>query len=438
MLGHCTRRICRAISALPEISSSSFLSSSSSSSSSSSRVTASNTAAAAVAAPTGAPTAATAAAPATTSSSAVAAAAAAAAATATAAATASTAAATAAAAAAAATAATAAATATAARARLRSIANAAAAANNGASRSSSAPPSSTLAAAAGTDSGAGAAVAATAATGGSGGGGAAGTLAFPPPGAAIEGAPRRMGPALTSEAAGLSELIRRRGGLAALSDARTVAAVLRAAAPRRQNAFHPPRARGHDILPWPSPQDAGGVCQRLAKRVEARVRMWRTLGTGVGVGIRAMVPFAVRHPYPASERRRVRIATCVFFSIAAGGRSDVLYVFGSSNSGGSGWGGGGGSGGGWGGGARIGASSTMGGHGRRRSGGRGRGEMAVAGGNTKGRSPSKAEEQLYAVLGALLEVAKELLPGAREGGAAVNAVGETAVLTLKGACALNR
>ncbi|CAN0532495.1 unnamed protein product, partial [Ectocarpus sp. 12 AP-2014] len=47
-----------------------------------------------------------------------------------------------------------------------------------------------------------------------------------------------MGPALTSEAAGLSELIRRRGGLSALSDGRAVAAVLRAAAPRRQNAFH--------------------------------------------------------------------------------------------------------------------------------------------------------------------------------------------------------
>lgn len=36
------------------------------------------------------------------------------------------------------------------------------------------------------------------------------------------------------------------------------------------------------------------------------------------------------------------------------------------------------------------------------------------------------------------QAAKELVPGAREGGAAVNAVGETAVLTLKGACALDR
>lgn len=49
---------------------------------------------------------------------------------------------------------------------------------------------------------------------------------------------RTIGPALTSEAAGLSDLIRRRGGLGALSDGRTVAAVLRAAAPRRQTAFH--------------------------------------------------------------------------------------------------------------------------------------------------------------------------------------------------------
>lgn len=48
----------------------------------------------------------------------------------------------------------------------------------------------------------------------------------------------RMGPALTNEAAGLSELIRRRGGLSALSDPRGVAAVLRTAAPRRQSAFH--------------------------------------------------------------------------------------------------------------------------------------------------------------------------------------------------------
>lgn len=55
---------------------------------------------------------------------------------------------------------------------------------------------------------------------------------------------RSMGPALTSEAAGLSDLIRRRGGLAALSDGRAVAAVLRAAAPRRQNAFHRQRASG--------------------------------------------------------------------------------------------------------------------------------------------------------------------------------------------------
>lgn len=49
---------------------------------------------------------------------------------------------------------------------------------------------------------------------------------------------RIIGPALTNEAVGLSDLIRRRGGLGALSDGRTVAAVLRAAAPRRQSAFH--------------------------------------------------------------------------------------------------------------------------------------------------------------------------------------------------------
>lgn len=38
----------------------------------------------------------------------------------------------------------------------------------------------------------------------------------------------------------------------------------------------------------------------------------------------------------------------------------------------------------------------------------------------------------------IVQAAKELLPGSREGGAAVNAVGQMAVLTLKGASALNR
>ncbi|CAN0245759.1 unnamed protein product, partial [Hapterophycus canaliculatus] len=38
----------------------------------------------------------------------------------------------------------------------------------------------------------------------------------------------------------------------------------------------------------------------------------------------------------------------------------------------------------------------------------------------------------------VVQAARQLLPGARNGGAAVNAVGETAVLTLKGACALDR
>ena len=135
-----------------------------------------------------------------------------------------------------------------------------------------------------------------------------------------------------------------------------------------------------------------------------------------------MVPFAARQPYPASERRRLRIATCVFFSMAAGGRSDILDVFGSSNNGGSshggvagdggggvGWSGrggdsrGGGGGGGSGDGARREVSNTRPGHGRRRSGGE-RGEVGIEGGKSKVRSPSKAEEQLNAVLGALLEV----------------------------------
>lgn len=38
----------------------------------------------------------------------------------------------------------------------------------------------------------------------------------------------------------------------------------------------------------------------------------------------------------------------------------------------------------------------------------------------------------------LEQAAKELLPAARDGGAAVNAVGQMAVLTLKGTSALNR
>lgn len=79
-------------------------------------------------------------------------------------------------------------------------------------------------------------------SGGSVGGGGGGNAGSGGP----DALPRRsMGPALTSEAAGLSELIRRRGGLAALSDGRAVAAVLRAAAPRRPHAFlhQPQRAR---------------------------------------------------------------------------------------------------------------------------------------------------------------------------------------------------
>ncbi|CAN0039475.1 unnamed protein product, partial [Choristocarpus tenellus] len=37
-----------------------------------------------------------------------------------------------------------------------------------------------------------------------------------------------------------------------------------------------------------------------------------------------------------------------------------------------------------------------------------------------------------------LQVAKELLPGARDGGAAVNLVGEHDVFTVQGMCAMNR
>eukprot|EP00904_Undaria_pinnatifida_P002933 jgi/Undpi1/12640/HiC_scaffold_6.g02308.m1 len=322
-------------------------------------------------------------------------------------------------------------------------------------------------------------------------------------GGAPEGAPRRMGPALTSEAAGLSDLIRRRGGLTALSDARTVAAVLRAAAPRRQSSFHPPRPRGFFEMEADSTSAAAeavavvgigmvlvvAVVVSVEGRAIPRDPVW-TGGAGVradrvvavsqreggGGGeeepagsasmyvsttcsffgsakspeVEAMVPFAVRHPYPASERRRLRTATCVFFSITAGGNSDVLDVFGFSNTGrGSGGGGGNrdgggggvrgdGGGGNWGGVVRRGVSSSRHEQGKRRSNREGGGGVEVQGGRAADRPVSKTEEQLYAVLGALLEAAKELLPGARDGGAAVNAVGETAVLTLKGACALNR
>lgn len=68
-----------------------------------------------------------------------------------------------------------------------------------------------------------------------------GSSSGPPDGSDVR---RSIGPALTSEAAGLSDLIRRRGGLAALSDGRAVAAVLRVGAPRRQSAFRNQRARG--------------------------------------------------------------------------------------------------------------------------------------------------------------------------------------------------
>eukprot|EP00752_Nemacystus_decipiens_P003892 g3574.t1 len=285
----------------------------------------------------------------------------------------------------------------------------------------------------------------------------------------------RMGPAFTNEAAGLNELIRRRGGLSALSDARTVTVVLRAAAPRRQSAFHlqpPPQQRqargffqaepedggyGGGVLVVLAarerggrgrrgrgggeqlhirlddvrglfrvneiPDDANGVCQKLARRVEARIE--------------AMVPFAFPNPTPASERRRVRNASGLLFSIMG---ADVLsdraagVVGGNANGSGSNRGlaaqpvavrrgasiGVGGNGGGGGG-----SSHRSGGGGGRRAGG-------------PRHSPPNLEEQLYAGLGSLLEAAKELLPAARDGGAAVNAVGQTAVLTLKGASAINR
>lgn len=128
------------------------------------------------------------------------------------------------------------------------------------------------------------------------------------------------------------------------------------------------------------------------------------------------MPFAVRHPYPASERRRLRTATCVFFSITAGGNSDVLDVFGFSNTGRSSGGGGGnrdgggggvrgdGGGGNWGGVVQRGGSSSRHEQGRRRSKREGGGGVEVQGGRAADRPVSRTEEQLYAVLGALLEV----------------------------------
>ncbi|CAN0063710.1 unnamed protein product, partial [Ectocarpus sp. 6 AP-2014] len=173
-------------------------------------------------------------------------------------------------------------------------------------------------------------------------------------------------------------------------------------------------------LPWPSPQDANGVYQKLAKRVEARIE--------------AMVPFASPNPTPASERRRVRSAKTFLFSITAG-RNGTYTTFVAGNGGGGG--GGGGSGGVSGASRRPAAAPAV----APRRGVSNRCRSSSSGEEDYARyryHPTSLEEQLYAGLGALLEAAKGLVPGAREGGAAVNAVGETAVLTLKGGCALNR
>lgn len=79
--------------------------------------------------------------------------------------------------------------------------------------------------------------------GGGGGGGASSSNGGGGSGSGIDTPARTMGPSLTSEAAGLSDLIRRRGGMAALTDGRAVAAVLRAAAPRRSHSLNQrPRA----------------------------------------------------------------------------------------------------------------------------------------------------------------------------------------------------
>ncbi|CAM9953370.1 unnamed protein product, partial [Ectocarpus fasciculatus] len=176
-------------------------------------------------------------------------------------------------------------------------------------------------------------------------------------------------------------------------------------------------------LPWPSPQDANGVYQKLAKRVEARIE--------------AMVPFASPHPTPASERRRVRSAKTFLFSITAG-RNGTYTTFVAGNGGSSN--GGGGGGGGISGAARRPAAAPALAASRRGVSNRcySRGSGGEEGWARYRYHPRSLEEQLYAGLGALLEAAKGLVPGAREGGAAVNAVGETAVLTLKGGCALNR
>lgn len=80
------------------------------------------------------------------------------------------------------------------------------------------------------------------------GGSSGGDGSSPSGGSGTGDAPvRTMGPSLTSEAAGLSDLIRRRGGMAALTDGRTIAAVLRAAAPRRSQSFHQQQPRQHRV-----------------------------------------------------------------------------------------------------------------------------------------------------------------------------------------------
>ncbi|CAN0040051.1 unnamed protein product [Pylaiella littoralis] len=183
----------------------------------------------------------------------------------------------------------------------------------------------------------------------------------------------------------------------------------------------------HDqaALPWPSPQDADGVCQKLAKRVEARIE--------------AMVPFASTFSTPASERRRVRNANGLLFSIMAGrsagspGRSSSCRSSSSSSRGSNTSRSSSGSSSSSGSGSSSNSNNVF--ENTARGGG---GDGGGSDGVTPGAHLSNLEDQLYAGLGALLEAAKELVPGARAGGAAVNAVGETVLLTLKGACALDR
>lgn len=126
-------------------------------------------------------------------------------------------------------------------------------------------------------------------------------------------------------------------------------------------------------------------------RRAAAVTLFVFFFSSVRPQIEAMVPFAFPNPTPASERRRVRNANGLLFSVMGGRTTDAAKLD-RKNGGGSGSDG-----------SNPAAPPITGGRGASASGGRHR---SGGGGARAETHVPNLEEQLYAGLGSLLEVSK--------------------------------